>query len=584
MTTKTREEAPLLLRTLEQVELARLADNPWQPRAQLDPEQVKELADSIEQVGLLQPPLARPFGDGYQIAFGHYRIAALRLLGLAAVELEVRQLSDAEMAIIALSENTKRRHVAPIEQYRAWQKALEIEGMTIAMLADSLGFDRSTVSNNLRLLKLPAWVLEHVDAGDLSAHAAREFLCLMGSDGHFHESEARQVMEKLTTGSPDWRTARVRREIDQAVCGRSVSEWRRLFTAGHPGGRHASPPAFDIAKFKDEQGVKVHTLPDDEWTASVWRDGNSQLGKVKTERSRDWTCATSAWASRQSAGKKAAEGVAAAAAKTAAPGQPVKSANFVKVLAADPVFQSVSPETAGDLLKAMGKEELDADAAAALGTRAAPVHLDQGKKQFRALVDAHGVQEQYAWQLTPIPSYFPDIEECRKTCIIGATYGRFSDSGALALYCLNKEHFEKKVAEGREAIMRKVERKKVAIDEADERLYAALANQPKWQMPPAVTSLLAAIFVLADTRFEVIRPDNVGYSEAQALEFWPANTERIFALLGLNAKEWFSSSNGLKALAKLDSAPIKELLLRFVVETGRRSSLAPFTQAIKPAK
>jgi ParB/RepB/Spo0J family partition protein len=580
----TTEAAPLLLRTLEQVELARVTDNPWQPRTALDPDQVKEIADSITQVGLLQPPLVRRAGDGFQIAFGHYRIAALRALGLEVVELEVRQLSDAEMAIIALTENRKRRDVPPIEQYRAWQKALEIEGMTVAMLADSLGFDRSTVSNNLRLLKLPKWVLEHVDAGELSAHAAREYLCLMGSDGHFHDDVARQVMDRLTTGTPDWRADRVRFEINDVVLGRPVSEWRRLFKGTSPGGGHAGEPGFDLAKFKTDNDARVHTLPHDKWANQEW--GRPTNSKVTESRSREWTCATSAWIARNNAAKKSAEGVAAAAAGIKTPkGTPAaKSSDFVKTLQADPVFQGVSPETAGPLLQALKKNELDEDSAKALGTRAQPMTLKTGKS-FKALVDPRSTSKPWDAGDTTVPSYFPNIEECRTKCTWGATYASFKDGGALSLYCLNRPHFEEKVAAGKVTVMKKVERKKVKADEADAETHALLMAQAGWSMPPAVTRLLLALHLRRGGRFEPVYPDNVPYDERQKLSLWPANIQRISELLGVDLKhDWINPEAALKAVSDMPVDDTKEVLLRLIVDDADGSQLAPFVKALEAPK
>lgn len=582
MTTTEATGTHVLLRTMEAVELARVTDNPWQPRTALDPNAVKEIADSIREVGLLQPPLVRQAGAGYQVAFGHYRVAALKLLGIETMELEVRALTDAEMAIIALTENGKRRDVKPIEQYRAWQKALEIDGMTVAMLATSLGLDHSTVSNSMRLLKLPAWVLEHVDGGELSAHAAREFLCLMGSDGHFHEDVAKQVLNKMMSGIPDWRAARVRMEIDNCVNGRPVSEWRKLFK-GYAGGGHMADPTFDVAKFKEDQAARVHTLPNDEWTDGVWRDGMHQPGKVKKEASRDWTCATSPWTTRQNAGKAAAAGVVAAAGKAKPSNAPVKTSNFTKVLAADPVFLGVSPETAGPLLKAFEKDGLNEDAAAALGTRGTPVLIDKSKTVFKASVDARSV-DVYGFNLTAVPSYFDNIDECRKTCTIGATYGQLQEKGAFYLFCLNQQHFEEKVAKGRTAITRKVEKRRTAQDEQDAKVYAALSSVAG-QLPATVTTILAALLLDHRGRFEAIVPEGVSnWQEREELQLWPSNTERLAALLGQTIqRDWLDSDKAIKTVAGMSPQDVHQLLLRLMVEDLRSGPLASFAKALEAA-
>lgn len=577
--TDTPESPSLLGRNMVTVELARVTDNPWQPRVSLDPEQVKEIADSIREIGLLQPPLVRPWAEGWQVAFGHYRVAALRLLGYDTVELEERMLADSEMAIIALTENRKRKNVTPIEEYRAWQRALEIEGMTVTGLGTAIGLDRSTVSNNLRLLKLPQWVLQHVDAGDMSAHTAREFLCLMGSDGHFHDDVAKNVLSRMLNGVPDWRASRVRKEIDEVVCGSSVNDWRKLFK-GYAGGGHNADPTFDVAKFKQDKDAQVHTLPNDEWGGDVWRDGERQPGKVTKEHTREWTCATSAWVSKQNAGKKAAEGVAAKAAP--ADSGPVKSGSFAKVLAADPVFATVSPETQGPLMKALAKDALESDAAEALGTRALPVLLNRGASQFKAYVGDRR-EDFYGNNVTPIPSYFPNIEECRAKCTIGATYGRFSESGALNLFCLNQEHFEEKVDKGRQTIMKKVERQRDVQDQADAKVRSILDGQHDWTLPPEPVMRLLATVLLSHASFNGLYPDNVGWQEKESMALLSSNTGWIGQLVGrdLQRDGHWRAEDKVTAVAALDADQVKDILMRLLVnEAAVLKHLAPAFDAL----
>ena len=176
MTTTTTE--------MTDVALDRIVANPWQPRAGFDPEYIKELADSILAVGLLQEPLSRRAEGYFQLAFGHSRIEALKLLREReewgpTVRLKVADLSDEDMAFIALTENQARKNLTPAEEISAWAKVLrEIEGVTIQSLADRVGVDRTTMSKNLAILDLPRSVLDLVDSGAMSVRAAREFLAL----------------------------------------------------------------------------------------------------------------------------------------------------------------------------------------------------------------------------------------------------------------------------------------------------------------------------------------------------------------------------------------------------------------------
>lgn len=545
----TTTDAPVLVRTLESIELAKVVDNPWQPRANLATEQIQQIADSIREVGLLQVPLVRPAGDVYQVAFGHYRIAALKHLGIESYDLEVRELTDAKMAIIALTENAKRKEVAPIEQYRAWQKALEIDGMTVSMLAESMGLDRSTVSNNLRLLKLPDYVLEHVDAGVMSAHAAREFLCLLGIDGHFHDDTAKAVISKLTTGTPDWRAVRVRWLIQQDVEHRPVAEWRMLYKVD-PNERfmESGLPSFDIDGFKPVYIEHVHSIPDDEY------DGHTYSGptntKLKRERSRDWTCATKEWAKAQAAGKKAAAAVA-----EAAPGASAKpSADFTRTLANDPVYKSVSPETAGPLMKTRKKNELNEEAVQGLGTRAAPVELKNSS--FKAYVGEATQYWNYGTNVTVPPSYFDDINECRKTCTIGATYAQFKGK-PLHLFCLNEDHFNVKLAAGTAKERQKIEKKAKERDEKDALVYRLVDGG--WTLPPVLMKFFAAQ-MLGRLRAEPVNGSNA----PEALIVWRANTRRLFGMLDQKPNWWFSEAG--KEIDRMNDAEARELLCRVITE------------------
>ena len=132
---KTEEPAPAgdeVQQRLVAIALDRIDPNPWQPRTSLDEGHVADLADNIFQVGLLHDPMVRPAGDGvrYQLAHGHHRIEAIRLLHSkgdwgASVDCKVEALTDEQMAYIALSENRGRKQLTTIEEIRGWAKAVE---------------------------------------------------------------------------------------------------------------------------------------------------------------------------------------------------------------------------------------------------------------------------------------------------------------------------------------------------------------------------------------------------------------------------------------------------------------------------
>ena len=155
-----------------------LNDNPWQVREVYDPAYLEELAADIQQNGLLQPPLARLENGKYQLAFGHCRLRAYKLLhqqgvpGFETMPVEVRQLTDEQMADFAWTENEKRRDVTPIERMHAIKKQMETFGWTQAQVAERRGISEATVSNILRLGQLPEDIQTKVHAGELSERAA----------------------------------------------------------------------------------------------------------------------------------------------------------------------------------------------------------------------------------------------------------------------------------------------------------------------------------------------------------------------------------------------------------------------------
>jgi ParB family chromosome partitioning protein len=153
-----------------------ISPNPEQPRTDMDESALAELADSIKKVGLLQPIIVRPMGEGYQIIAGERRWRAARLSGLERVPVRVLSTNETESLEIALIENLQREDLNAIEEARGYKKLLSEFQMTQAELADKVSKSRSTITNALRLLDLPEEVQELVYGGSLSAGHARAVL------------------------------------------------------------------------------------------------------------------------------------------------------------------------------------------------------------------------------------------------------------------------------------------------------------------------------------------------------------------------------------------------------------------------
>lgn len=162
-----------------QVKIDSIDPNPFQPRRTLPEESLRELASSIRSSGVVQPVLLRRVGDRYQLVAGERRWRAAQLAGLETVPAVIRTVSDRDALELALTENLLRDDLNPVEVARAYNALQENFGLTHDQIADRLGVNRATVTNTLRLLRLPPRVLELVETGALSAGHAR---CLLSLD------------------------------------------------------------------------------------------------------------------------------------------------------------------------------------------------------------------------------------------------------------------------------------------------------------------------------------------------------------------------------------------------------------------
>ena len=164
---------------LVEVNVASIHPNPYQPRATFDEESIAELAQSIQQVGLLQPLLVRKMDDGYELVAGERRLRAVTSLGMEKVACIVQQdIEDESSAMMALIENLQREDLHYLEEAQCYQKLLETYGLTQEELANRLGKSQSSIANKLRLLKLSDEVKAAMTEKRLSERHARALLKL----------------------------------------------------------------------------------------------------------------------------------------------------------------------------------------------------------------------------------------------------------------------------------------------------------------------------------------------------------------------------------------------------------------------
>ena len=138
------------------IEIDRIRPNPFQPRTDFDQSAIEELSRSILEKGLIQPITVRRLGEEYQLVSGERRLRAVQRAGLARIPAFIIEVkTDAEMLELALVENIQREELNPVEIAHAYQRLIEECQLTQEEVGQKVGKDRSTVTNFLRLLKLP---------------------------------------------------------------------------------------------------------------------------------------------------------------------------------------------------------------------------------------------------------------------------------------------------------------------------------------------------------------------------------------------------------------------------------------------
>ena len=169
--------------SVESIHTERIVPNRYQPRQVFEPNKIKELAESIEEHGLLQPIVVRPIEeDMFEIIAGERRFRALQSLSKTHADVIIRYLDDEETAVVALIENIQRENLSVVEEAEAYKKLLEIGDTTQSELAKSVGTSQSFIANKLRLLKLAPKVLERLRESKITERHARAMLSLSEED------------------------------------------------------------------------------------------------------------------------------------------------------------------------------------------------------------------------------------------------------------------------------------------------------------------------------------------------------------------------------------------------------------------
>ena len=164
---------------LIEVRVTDVKPNPYQPRLKFDPAALAELKDSIREKGLIQPITIRRANSHFELIAGERRLRAALELGLEKIPAYVMKVeSKEEMLELALVENVQREKLNAIEQASAFQRLIDECNLTQDEIAQKIGKERSTITNLLRLLRLPGNIQESVEKGEISVGHARTLLAL----------------------------------------------------------------------------------------------------------------------------------------------------------------------------------------------------------------------------------------------------------------------------------------------------------------------------------------------------------------------------------------------------------------------
>ena len=164
--------APTLL------DIENIHPNPYQPRKIFDPEKIEELAASLRSSGIIQPLVVRKGSDGYELIAGERRWRAAVKAGIKEVPVIIKDVSDDQVLKLSLIENLQRENLNPLEEADAYYRLIEDFKLLQETVGEVVGKNRSTITNALRLLKLPDEIKKDLSAGKISSGHARAILVL----------------------------------------------------------------------------------------------------------------------------------------------------------------------------------------------------------------------------------------------------------------------------------------------------------------------------------------------------------------------------------------------------------------------
>lgn len=225
--------------------------NPFQPRRDFNPVEIASLAESLKRHEQLQPVLVRRVGNRYQLISGERRLRAAIHAGRTTVRAEVREADDRLVSELAIVENVERKDLNPIEKAMSFKRYIDQHKCTQESLAQRLGLDRSTVTNLMRLLELPATIIDQITSGVLTAGHARAILPLGEEDAQI--KLAQQIIDE------GWPVRKVEAYVGEVI--RAEREAEGIDTPPGKGnrGKRAVTPHIEAlqTELRHQLGTKV---------------------------------------------------------------------------------------------------------------------------------------------------------------------------------------------------------------------------------------------------------------------------------------------------------------------------------------
>jgi ParB family chromosome partitioning protein len=204
-----------------------ISPNPEQPRTNFEPEKLRELSESIREVGIIQPLIvSKDDAGGYFLVAGERRLQAARLAGMETVPVVVRQAVDSELLELALIENIQRADLNAVEEAMAYRRLVEEYGLTQEEVAKRVGKNRATVANALRLLQLESEIRRSLVAGEITEGHARALLGLPEGRGRV-EAWREVVRRKLSVRDTEGYVRRALAEAPATVASPGAQTARR---------------------------------------------------------------------------------------------------------------------------------------------------------------------------------------------------------------------------------------------------------------------------------------------------------------------------------------------------------------------